>query len=59
MKVRGYAAMQAKVELTPEMRWFGCYVQRHCLIAYWEAAAKQAKYQRDTFEKFLKDEEKT
>ena len=58
MKSLEEIAKEAKVELTPEMRWFGCYVQRHCLIAYWEAAAKQAKYQRDTFEKFLKDEEK-
>ena len=51
-------AKEAKVELTPEMRWFGCYVQRYALIDFWESAAKQAKYQRDTFEKFLKDEEK-
>ena len=51
-------AKEAKVELTPEMRWVGCYVRRHSLSDYWEAAAKQAKYQRDTFEKFLKDEEK-
>ena len=51
-------AKEAKVELTPEMRTFGCFVQRYALIDYWEAAAKQAKYQHDTFEKFLKDEEK-
>ena len=51
-------AKEAKVELTPEMRWFGCYVKRYALIDFWESAAKQAKYQRDTFEKFLKDEEK-
>ena len=51
-------AKEAKVELTPEMRWFGCYVRRYSLIEYWESAVKQAKYQRDTFEKFLKDEEK-
>ena len=51
-------AKEAKVELTPEMRTFAHFVQRYALIDYWEAAAKQAKYQHDTFEKFLKDEEK-
>jgi hypothetical protein len=52
-------AKEAKVELTPEMRLFGCFVQRYALIEYWEAAAKQAKYQHDTFEKFLKGEKNT
>ena len=51
-------AEEAKVELTPEMRKFACFVRRYSLIEYWEAAAKQAKYQHDTFEQFLKDEEK-
>ena len=51
-------AKEAKVELTPEMRHFACFVQRYSLIEYWVSAAKQAKYQYDTFEKFLKDEEK-
>jgi hypothetical protein len=51
-------AKEAKVELTLEVRMFGNLVQRYALIDYWEAAAKQAKYQYDTFEKFLKDEEK-
>ena len=51
-------AKEAKVELTPEMRALGFFVKRYALIEYWEAAAKQAKYQHDTFEKFLKDEEK-
>jgi hypothetical protein len=58
MKSYEEIAKEAKVELTPEMRMFGCFVQRYALIDYWEAAAKQAKYQHDTFEKFLKDEEK-
>ena len=58
MKTFEEIAKEAKVELTPEMQWFGCYVRRYSLIEYWESAAKQAKYQRDTFEKFLKDEEK-
>lgn len=51
-------AKEAKVELTFEMRKFACFVQRYALIEFWESAAKQAKYQHDTFEKFLKDEEK-
>jgi hypothetical protein len=51
-------AKEAKVELTLEMRMFGCFVKRYALIDFWESAAKQAKYQHDTFEKFLKDEEK-
>ena len=51
-------AKEAKVELTFEVRMFGHLVQRYALIDYWEAAAKQAKHQRDTLEKFLKDEEK-
>jgi hypothetical protein len=37
---------------------FGCFVQRYVLIDFWEAAVKQAKYQHDTFEQFLKSEEK-
>jgi hypothetical protein len=51
-------AKEAKVELTLEVRMFGNLVQRYALIEYWEAAAKQAKYQRDTLEQFLKDEER-
>jgi hypothetical protein len=51
-------AKEAKVELTLEVRMFGNLVQRYALIEYWEAAAKQAKYQHDTLEQFLKDEEK-
>jgi len=51
-------AKEAKVELTPEMRMFGCFVQRYALIDFWEAAKKQAKYQHDTFEQFLKSKEK-
>jgi hypothetical protein len=51
-------AKEAKVELTLEVRMFGNLVQRYALIEYWEAAAKQAKYQHDTLEHFLKDEEK-
>jgi hypothetical protein len=46
-------AKEAKVELTFEVRMFGLLVQRYALIDYWEAAAKQAKYQHDTLEKFL------
>jgi hypothetical protein len=49
-------AKEAKAELTFEVRMFGNLVQRYALIDYWEAAAKQAKYQHDTFEKFLKEE---
>ena len=51
-------AKEAKVELTLEVRMFGSLIQRYALIEYWEAAAKQAKYQHDTLEQFLKDEEK-
>jgi hypothetical protein len=51
-------AKEAKVELTPEIRMFGCFVQRYALIDFWESAVKQAKYQHETFEKFLKSEEK-
>lgn len=51
-------AKEAKVELTLEVRMFGNLVQRYALIDYWEAAAKQAKYQHDTLKQFLKDEEK-
>jgi hypothetical protein len=51
-------AKEAKVELTFEVRMFGLLVQRYALIDYWEAAAKQAKYQHDTLEQFLKDEER-
>ena len=51
-------AKEAKVELTLEVRMFGSLIQRYALIEYWEAAAKQAKYQHDTLEQFLKDEER-
>jgi hypothetical protein len=51
-------AKEAKIELTPEIRMFGCFVQRYALIDFWESAVKQAKYQHDTFEQFLKSEEK-
>ena len=51
-------AKEAKVELTLEVRMFGNLIQRYALIDYWEAAEKQAKYQHDTLEQFLKDEEK-
>ena len=49
-------AKEAKVELTFEVRMFGLLVQRYALIDYWEAAAKQAKYQHDTLEQFLNGE---
>jgi hypothetical protein len=58
MKPYEEIAKEAKVELTFEVYKFGQLVQRYALIDYWEAAAKQAKYQHDTLEKFLKDEEK-
>jgi len=51
-------AKEAKVELTLEVRMFGNLIQRYALIDYWEAAEKQAKYQHDTLEQFLKDEER-
>ena len=53
MKTFEEIAKEAKVELTFEVRMFGLLVQRYALIDYWEAAAKQAKYQHDTLEKFL------
>ena len=51
-------AKEAKVELTLEVRMFGNLVQRYALSDFWESATRQAKYQHDTFEQFLKDEGK-
>lgn len=51
-------AKEANVELTPEIRHLMWLVNHYALISFWESAARQAKYQHDTFEQFLKDEGK-
>ena len=51
-------AKEAKVELTPEIHKFAWLVNHYALIDFWESAAKQAKYQHDTLERFLKNEGK-
>ena len=51
-------AKEMKLELTPELRKFGWLVNHYALIDFWESAVKQAKYQHDTFEQFLKSEER-
>jgi len=49
-------AREAQVELTPELRVFAWLIKQHALLDFWESAAKQAKYQHETLERFLKKE---
>ena len=49
-------AKEARVELTPELRVFAWLIKHHTLIDFWESAAKQAKYQHETLERFLEKE---
>jgi hypothetical protein len=38
-------AKEARVELTPELRYFAWLVNQYALLDFWESAEKQAKYQ--------------
>jgi hypothetical protein len=38
-------ATEAKIELTPELRYFAWLVKQYGLLEFWESAEKQAKYQ--------------
>ena len=38
-------AEEAKIELTPELRYFAWLVNQYALLGFWESAEKQAKYQ--------------
>ena len=58
MKPFDEIAKEAKIEMTPEIRKFAWLVIHYALIDFWESAVKQAKYQHDTFEQFLKSEER-
>ena len=49
-------AREARVELTPELRVFAWLIKHHALINFWESAARQAKYQHETLERFLEKE---
>ena len=44
-------AAEAKIELTPELRYFAWLVNHYALLDFWGAAEKQAKYQFDVLNK--------
>lgn len=46
-------AKEAGIELTPDMLTFACLVRQDTLVSFWESAERQAKTQRDSFERFL------
>ena len=46
-------AKEAGMELTPDMRTFACLVRQDTLVSFWESAERQAKVQRDSFDRFL------
>ena len=52
-------AKEARLELTPDLHMFAWLVKHHALIEFWESAAKQAKYQHETLERFLEKEKNT
>jgi hypothetical protein len=52
-------AKESKLELTPELLTFAWLVKHHALIDFWESAARQAKYQHETLERFLEKEKNT
>ena len=52
-------AKEARVELTPELRVFAWLVEQQALIDFWNSAAKQAKYQHETLERFVEKEKNT
>jgi hypothetical protein len=58
MKPFDEIAKEAKIEMTPEIRNFAWLVNHYALIDFWEAAARQAKYQHETLERYFKTEEK-
>jgi len=49
-------AAEAGLTLTPEIREFAWRVKHYALIEFWESAAKQAKFQLEVMEKFMKAE---
>jgi hypothetical protein len=46
-------AKEAGIELTPDMQTLACLVRQDTLVSFWESAERQAKIQRDSFERFL------
>ena len=46
-------AKEAGIALTPDMQTLACLVRQDTLISFWESAERQAKIQRDSFERFL------
>ena len=44
-------AVEAKIELTPELRHFAWLVNQYALLDFWESAEKQAKYQLEVLNK--------
>jgi hypothetical protein len=49
-------AAEVGLVLTPEMRKFAWLVNHYALIEFWESAAKQAKFQTEVMERFMKAE---
>jgi len=44
-------AKEAKIELTPELRYFAWLVNHYTLIGFWESAKRQVEYQQDVLNK--------
>ena len=40
-------------EITPEIRKFAWLVNQDCLIGFWEASQKYAKYEADKVDRFI------
>ena len=38
-------AKEAKIELTPELRYFAWLVNQYALLGFWESAEKQVEFQ--------------
>jgi len=56
MKDAEAIAAEVGLTLTPEMRIFAWRIKHYALIEFWESAAKQAKFQTEVMENFLKSE---
>ena len=44
-------AKEAKIELTPELRYFAWLVNHYTLIGFWESAKRQVEHQQDVLNK--------
>ena len=40
-------AAEAKIELTPELRYFAWLVNHYTLLDFWESAKKQIEFQQE------------